>query len=99
VRDGIYGIVEPVRPQPATSNPAAWWVAVGCCETDQHCFWRIATDHPDVLRLRELSRTEFLCAPFAAGVLSRKYSEMKLTNLSGAGQALRQAVGPDKVIA
>ena len=26
--------------------------------TDQHCFRRIAIDHPDVLRLRELSRTE-----------------------------------------
>jgi len=26
--------------------------------TDQHCFRRVAIDHPDVLRLRELSRTE-----------------------------------------
>src|SRR3977135_2303530 len=33
-RRDICRIVEPVRPQPATSNPVAWCVAVGCCEND-----------------------------------------------------------------
>jgi Transposase/Transposase IS116/IS110/IS902 family len=26
--------------------------------TDQHCFRRLTTDHPDIMRIRELSRTE-----------------------------------------
>jgi transposase len=34
------------------------YVAADSLRTDQHCFRRIATDHPDVVRLRELSRTE-----------------------------------------
>ena len=34
------------------------YVAADSLRTDQHCFRRIATDHPDVLRLREISRTE-----------------------------------------
>lgn len=34
------------------------YVAADSLRTDQHCFRRIATDHPDVIRLRELSRTE-----------------------------------------
>jgi len=34
------------------------YVAADSLRTDQHCFRRIAADHPDVVRLRELSRTE-----------------------------------------
>ena len=34
------------------------YVAADSLRTDQHCFRCIATDHPDVVRLRELSRTE-----------------------------------------
>jgi hypothetical protein len=34
------------------------YVAADSLRTDQHCFRRIALDHPDVMRLRELSRTE-----------------------------------------
>jgi transposase len=34
------------------------YVAADSLRTDQHCFRRIGTDHPDVIRLRELSRTE-----------------------------------------
>ena len=33
------------------------YVAADSLRTDQHCFRRIATAHPDVVRLRELSRT------------------------------------------
>jgi transposase len=34
------------------------YVLADSIRTDQHCFRRIATDHPDIIRLRELSRTE-----------------------------------------
>ena len=34
------------------------YVAADSLRTDQHCFRRIVADHPDVVRLRELSRTE-----------------------------------------
>lgn len=34
------------------------YVAADSLRTDQHCFRRIAADHQDVVRLRELSRTE-----------------------------------------
>jgi hypothetical protein len=33
-------------------------VAADSLRTDQHCFRRVATDHPEVIRLREISRTE-----------------------------------------
>ena len=39
--------------------------------TDQHCFRRIATDHPDVLRLRELSRTEESLSEHFRGVVNQ----------------------------
>jgi Transposase len=34
------------------------YVAADSLRTDQHCFRRLAGQHPDVLRLRELSRAE-----------------------------------------
>lgn len=34
------------------------YVAADSLRTDQHCFRRVAAHHPDVVRLRELSRTE-----------------------------------------
>jgi hypothetical protein len=34
------------------------YVAADSLRTDQHCFRRVGADHPDVVRLRELSRTE-----------------------------------------
>jgi hypothetical protein len=34
------------------------YVAADSLRTDQHCFRRVALDHPDVMRLRELSRSE-----------------------------------------
>src|SRR5882762_11253475 len=33
-------------------------VAADSLRTDQHCFRRVRPEHPDVIRLRELSRTE-----------------------------------------
>ena len=33
-------------------------VAADSLRTDQHCFRRVRPDHPDLIRLRELSRTE-----------------------------------------
>jgi hypothetical protein len=34
------------------------YVAADSLRTDQHCFRRLGVHHPDVVRLRELSRTE-----------------------------------------
>ncbi len=34
------------------------FVAADSLRTDQHCFRRVAADHPAILRIRELSRTE-----------------------------------------
>jgi hypothetical protein len=34
------------------------FVLADSVRTDQHCFRRLTADHPDIVRIRELSRTE-----------------------------------------
>jgi transposase len=47
------------------------YVLADSLRTDQHCFRRVATDHPDVVRLRELSRTEESLSEHFRGVVNQ----------------------------
>jgi hypothetical protein len=52
--------------------------AADSLRTDPHCFRRIATDHPDVMRLRELSRTEESLGEDVRRLVNRLYQLLLL---------------------
>ncbi len=49
------------------------YVAADSLRTDQHCFRSVAAHHPDVVRLRELSRTEESVSGDLRGVVNQLY--------------------------
>jgi transposase len=68
------------------------YVVADSLRTDQHCFRRVATDHPDMIRMRELSRTE----EEIAGAFRRCVNQLYQLLLRYHPQLLQLCATPDE---
>jgi len=68
------------------------YVAADSLRTDQHCFRRVAAHHPDIVRLRELSRTE----ESVSGDFRRVVNQLYQTLLRYYPQLLQLKSTPDE---